>query len=454
MTAELLRLSDAPSARPGADAAAHWPRLTAATAHFDPPLGVIDRAALAYNAADLVRRAGGMPIRVASKSIRVRGILEAVLAQPGFAGVLAYTLPEALWLASPRSAAGTAGVTASGVGAGGGGAAGGGAGGGGAAGGSDIDDVVLGYPTTDRAAIARLAADELLAARVTLMIDDVAHLDLIDSIVAPSARASIRIAIELDASWRGPLGHLGVRRSPLHSPEQLAALARIVTERAGFTLVGVMAYEAQIAGLGDAPAGRPMRALLVRGIQRQSRAELRDRRARAIAAVSAVADAAGTPLQFVNGGGTGSLESTSAEAAVTELAAGSGLMGPHLFDTYRAFTPAPAASFALPVVRRPTDDIATLLGGGWIASGPPGPDRLPQVVWPEGLRMLGTEAAGEVQTPLRGPAARTLHVGDRVWLRHTKAGELSEHLDAFHVVDGDTVTGELPTYRGERKAFL
>jgi D-serine deaminase-like pyridoxal phosphate-dependent protein len=439
VTAELLRLSDVPSARPGADPTTHWPRLTAATAHLDPPLGVIDRAALAYNAADLVRRAGGMPIRVASKSIRVRGILEAVLAHPGFAGVLAYTLPEALWLASPRAAGGTAGATARR---------------GGASGGSDIADVVVGYPTTDRAAIARLGADEQLAARVTLMIDDVAHLDLIDSVVAPSARASIRIAIELDASWRGPLGHLGVRRSPLHTPGQLAGLARTVTERAGFTLVGVMAYEAQIAGLGDAPPGRPLRGMLVRGIQRQSRAELRDRRARAIAAVRAVAEAAGTPLQFVNGGGTGSLESTSSEPAVTELAAGSGLMGPHLFDTYRAFTPAPAASFALPVVRRPTDDIATLLGGGWIASGPPGPDRLPQVVWPEGLRMLGTEAAGEVQTPLRGPAARTLHVGDRVWLRHTKAGELSEHLDAFQVVDGDQVSGELPTYRGEGKVFL
>ncbi len=425
MTAELLRLTDVPGTRPGADAATHWPRLTAATAHLDPPLGVIDRAALAYNAADLVRRADGTPIRMASKSIRVRGILDAVLAQPGFAGVLAYTLPEALWLASPRTAAG-----------------------------SDITDVVLGYPTTDRAAIAHLAADEQLAARVTLMIDDVAHLDLIDRVVAPGARPSIRIAIELDASWRSPIGHLGVRRSPLHTPDQLAALARIVTERPGFTLVGVMAYEAQIAGLGDAPPGRPLRGALVRGIQRRSRAELRDRRARAIAAVSAIAEAAGTPLQFVNGGGTGSLESTAAEPAITELAAGSGLMGPHLFDTYRGFTPAPAAAFALPVVRRPTDDIATLLGGGWIASGPPGPDRLPQVVWPEGLRMLSAEAAGEVQTPLRGPAARALHVGDRVWLRHTKAGELSEHLDAFHVVDGDHITGELPTYRGEGKAFL
>lgn len=425
MTAELLRLREgAPAERPGATPAEFWPRLTAATAHLDPPLGVIDRAAFAFNAADLVRRAGGVPIRVASKSIRVRGLLEAVLAHPGFAGVLAYTLPEALWLADPSRAGG------------------------------GIDDVVLGYPTTDRAALARLAADEQLAARVTLMIDDVAHLDLIDSVVAPSARPSIRIALELDASWRGPLGHLGVRRSPLHEPEQLAALARAVTERPGFTLVGVMAYEAQIAGVGDAPPGRPMRGALVRGIQRRSRTELADRRGRAVAAVRSVADNAGTPLQFVNGGGTGSLESTAADSSVTELAAGSGLMGPHLFDTYRGFTPAPAAAFALPVVRRPTDDIATLLGGGWIASGPAGADRLPQVVWPEGLRMLGTEGAGEVQTPLRGPAARTLHVGDRVWLRHTKAGELSEHLDAFHVVDGDQVTGDLPTYRSEGKVFL
>jgi len=426
VTAELLRLHGAPRERPGANGAEHWPRLARATAELDPPFGVIDRAALAFNAADLVRRAGGRPIRVASKSIRVRGILEAVLAQPGFVGVLAYTLPEALWLADPREQ-----------------------------GGSDIDDVVVGYPTVDRGAIARLAADERLAACVTLMIDDVAHLDAIDAVVSPGRRPSIRIAIELDASWRAPLiGHLGVRRSPLHQPAQLAALARTVTERPGFTLVGVMAYEAQLAGLGDAPPGRPLRGALIRGIQSRSRAELRERRGRAVAAVRAIAAAAGTPLQFVNGGGTGSLESTGADASVTELAAGSGLMGPHLFDGYRAFTPAPAAAFALSVVRRPADDIVTLLGGGWVASGPPGADRLPQVVWPEGLRMLGAEAAGEVQTPLRGRAARTLRVGDQVWLRHTKAGELSEHLNTLYVVDDARVTGALLTYRGEGKAFL
>lgn len=425
-SAALLRLDDAPTERPGADPAAHWPRLTAATAPLDPPFGVIDRAALAYNAADLARRAGGVPIRVASKSIRVRGVLEAVLARPGFAGVLAYTLREALWLADSR-----------------------------ARGGSDLDDVVVGYPTADRAALARLVADEQLAARVTLMIDDVAHLELIDTVAAPGARPSIRVALELDASWKAPiLGHLGVRRSPLHTPEQLAALARTVTERKGFVLDGVMAYEAQLAGLGDALPGRPVRSALIRGIQWASRAELADRRGRAVAAVRAIAEAAGTPLRFVNGGGTGSLESTAADGSVTELAAGSGLLGPHLFDTYRAFTPAPAAAFALPVVRRPADDIATLLGGGWIASGPPGLDRLPQVVWPAGLRMLSTEAAGEVQTPVQGSAARSLRVGDRVWLRHTKAGELAEHLDSSAVVDGDRVVGELPTYRGEGKVFL
>src|SRR5690606_35909591 len=181
-----------------------------------------------------------------------------------------------------------------------------------------------------------------------------------------------------------------------------------------------MAYEAQIAGLTN--KGKP----IIQAMQRRSAAELRERRGRAVELVRRVAD-----LEFVNGGGTGSLESTHADPSVTEVAAGSGLFGPHLFDGYTAFRPAPAAAFALPVVRKPAAGIATLLGGGWIASGPPGRDRLPRIEWPRGLRMLPREGAGEVQTPVAGAAARELAVGDRVWLRHAKAGELSEHLDAF-----------------------
>jgi len=159
-------------------------------------------------------------------------------------------------------------------------------------------------------------------------------------------------------------------------------------------------------------------------------------------------------LEFVNGGGTGSLEATAADESVTEIAAGSGLFGPHLFDNYRHFKPAPAAAFALPVVRKPAPDRATLAGGGWIASGPPGADRVPQLVWPKGLRMVPREMAGEVQTPVVGASARSLRVGDRVWARHTKAGELSEHTNELYVVDGDCVSEVVPTYRGEGKAFL
>lgn len=207
-----------------------------------------------------------------------------------------------------------------------------------------------------------------------------------------------------------------------------------------------MAYEAQIAGIGDEPPGPRGRA--VRGTQAASAAELRYRRRRAVAAVRSVA-----PLEFVNGGGIGSLERTSAEDAVTEVAAGSGLYGPTLFDTYRAFAPRPVALFALPVVRRPATRMVAVAGGGWIASGPPGRDRALLPVHPAGLRLIATEGAGEVQTPLRGEAAGELLVGDRVWFRHAKAGDLREHLDALLVVETDGSVTTASTYRGEGKTF-
>jgi D-serine deaminase-like pyridoxal phosphate-dependent protein len=387
-----------------------WPALTAATHELDAPVGVLAVEALASNAFDLLDRAAGLPIRVASKSVRVRGVLDAVLALPGYRGILAYSLAEALWLAE------------------------------------SYDDIVVGYPTADRGALARLAADEQLASRVTIMIDDVAQLDLVDAVAKPGKRAVIRVAIELDASFRSrALGHVGVRRSPVYTPAQAETLAEAVVARRGFRLVGMMAYEAQIAGVTNAGSGKAA----IRAMQRASARELRERRGEAVRRVRDV-----TELEFVNGGGTGSIESTHEDTSVTEVAAGSGLFGPHLFDGYVHFQPAPAASFALDVVRRPSGDIATVLGGGWIASGPPAPDRIPKVVWPTGLRMIARESAGEVQTPLQGAAARTLAVGDRVWLRHTKAGELSEHLGAFALVENGALMGELLTYRGEGRVFL
>jgi D-serine deaminase-like pyridoxal phosphate-dependent protein len=210
-----------------------------------------------------------------------------------------------------------------------------------------------------------------------------------------------------------------------------------------------MAYEGQIAGVGDNPAGRPLYGRAIRYMQRKSGAELAVRRAAITAAVRAV-----TPLEFVNGGGTGSVEKTTTEAAVTEIGAGSGLYHPGLFDSYRGFTGRPAALFALPVVRRPGPGVVTALGGGYLASGAGDAARLPRPFLPAGLRLDKDEGAGEVQTPLLGRAADGLRIGDRVWLRHAKAGELCERFGELHLIDGDMITAIVPTYRGEGKAFL
>lgn len=403
-----------PTDQPWRDPARYWGGLSAATAALDTPYGAVSLPALAHNAHDMLRRAGGTTIRVASKSVRVRSVIESVLQLPGYSGVLAYTLREALWLAET------------------------------------IDDIVVGYPTVDREGIRTLATSPDLASRVTLMVDSIDHLDLIDSIIPPSARETIRLCLELDTAWKSRiLGRLGVFRSPISTPDQAKALAQVIAARSGFRLVGIMGYEAQIAGVINDPKGKPFLHGAVNYMQRNSTTELRERRGATVAAVESV-----TPLEFVNGGGTGSLERTAGDPSVTEIAAGSGLFGPHLFDDYSHFSPAPAAAFALSVVRKPTPDMATLLGGGWIASGPPGLDRLPRLAWPEGLEYVGRESAGEVQSPLTGRAAAALSVGDTVWLRHTKAGEISEHLNEFAIVDGDTIVDTVPTYRGEGKAFL
>jgi D-serine deaminase-like pyridoxal phosphate-dependent protein len=404
-------LSSNTATEPWKDPASYWGALTQAVSGISGPVAALSLPALRYNALDMVVRAGGVPIRVASKSVRVRAAIDATLEMAGYRGILAFTLPEALWLAETH------------------------------------DDVVLGYPTADRAAIAALVADEAAAARVTLMVDDPAQLDLIDAVAAPGSRPEIRLAIDADASWRAPgLGHIGVFRSPVHEPGEVAALGRQIAARPGFRLVGLMMYEAQIAGQGDATGSGDA---VIRWMQRRSSAELLQRRGEIVAALRDVA-----PLEFVNGGGTGSLEYTASDQSVTELTAGSGLLAGHLFDGYRSFDLAPAAAFALEVVRKPADDIATVLGGGWIASGPPIASRQPLPVWPAGLQTLPREGAGEVQTPLKGAAARGLKVGDRVWFRHSKSGELAERIDRYHVVDGADLIGEVPTYRGEGKAFL
>ncbi|MET7274901.1 amino acid deaminase/aldolase [Streptomyces flaveolus] len=396
--------------------AADRARYDRATAHLDAPVAIVDLEAFDANADDLVRRAGGKPIRVASKSVRCRALLERVLAKDGFAGIMSFTLAESLWLAR-----------------------------------SGFEDVLLAYPSADRAGYAELTADPKLASAVTVMVDDPAQLRFIDE-ARDGGREVVRVCLELDTSLRllGGRVRVGARRSPLHSPAQVADLARAVARRPGFQVVGVMAYEGHVAGVGDAVAGRPLRSRAVRLMQAAARRELAERRAAVVRAVRAVVP----DLEFVNGGGTGSVQHTAAEDAVTEIAAGSGLYVPRLFDNYTSFSGRPAALFAQPVVRRPGVGVVTVLGGGYPASGAAGADRLPVPYLPEGLRYDPQEGAGEVQTPLLGSPADDLLIGDKVWFRHAKAGELCERFDTLHLVEGDAVTSTVPTYRGEGRTYL
>ncbi|NGO78207.1 amino acid deaminase/aldolase [Streptomyces sp. YC504] len=391
-------------------------RYDRATAELDAPLAIVDLEAFDANADDLVRRAGGKPIRVASKSVRCRALLERVLARDGFAGIMSFTLAESLWLAR-----------------------------------SGFEDVLLAYPSADRAGFAELAADPKLAAAVTVMVDDPAQLRLIDA-ARNGGREEVRVCLELDTALKllGGRVRIGARRSPLHSPAQLADLARAVARTPGFRLVGIMAYEGHIAGVGDALFGRPVRSRAIRAMQSAARRELAARRAEAVRAVRAVAP----DLEFVNGGGTGSVQHTAAEDAVTEIAAGSGLYLPRLFDNYTSFSGRPAALFAQPVVRRPGVGVVTVLGGGYPASGAAGKDRSPVPYLPEGLSYDPQEGAGEVQTPLLGSPADDLRIGDKVWFRHAKAGELCERFEELHLIEGDRVTAAVPTYRGEGHTFL
>src|SRR5919112_4106969 len=207
-------------------------RLTRATSQVSAPLAVVDLDAFDANAADLLRRADGHPVRLASKSVRVRALVSRAL-DAGLSGVMAYSLREALWLV-----------------------------------GTGVRDVLVGYPTTDRAAIADLAADERARAEITLMIDDEAHVSLLRAALdaGPRGLPDVAVCIDVDTSLRVGLGpwaaYLGTRRSPLREAADVVRVARHAASTGGLRVRGLMCYDAQVAGLPDTdPAVRVVKRL-------------------------------------------------------------------------------------------------------------------------------------------------------------------------------------------------
>lgn len=387
-------------------------------ADVEAPFAFVDLEAMWANADSMLERSQDKRVRVASKSVRCRALLEAILGRDErFRGLMTYTLPETLWLAE-----------------------------------QGFEDLLLAYPTADVGALEELALRSAAGPQGApiVMVDCIEHLEMIESVLGKGA-PPLRVCIDVDASWwwLGGKVKIGPKRSPIHSVEQAVALAREIEKRPQIELDALMAYEGQISGVGDLPPGQRMRGAAIRFMQKRSAAEIAERRAAIVAALSDFVE-----LEIVNGGGTGSLEFTAAEEAVTEVTAGSGFYAPVSFDHYSRFDLTPAAAFALPVTRKPSEWVATALGGGYLASGPGNAGRLPAPWLPEGLRFDDEEGAGEVQTPLLGKAAGGLDVGDRVYLRHAKAGELCERFSTLLLVEGDTIVDEVPTYRGDGKAFL
>jgi len=376
------------------------------------PLALVDLGALEANVERLVSpaRARGKRIRVATKSVRCPALLERIAsASRGVVvGAMTYAAGECAVLMK-----------------------------------HGFDDFLLAYPTVQRTDLVQIADANRRGATARLIVDSAAHVEAAAS-TARRQDARIPVVIDVDASYRPVVGiHLGVRRSPLHDPAGVVSLARQIAASPDLRFDGIMMYEAQIAGLQDV-------GLAERAMKRLSRRDVVAQRASIVEALTRE----GLAPQVVNGGGTGSVDANAREAALTEIAAGSGFLDSHLFDGYRGLELAPASFFALQVARVPAPGLVTCHGGGWVASGPPGRDRLPIPVAPPGLSLLDLEGAGEVQTPLRVPRGTRLDVGDSVLFRHAKAGELAEHVNEYLLVEGERVVDRVKTYRGLGQCFL
>jgi D-serine deaminase-like pyridoxal phosphate-dependent protein len=378
------------------------------------PTAFLDREAFEANVQRTKERADGVPVRVASKSVRCRAVLERLLEEPGFEGLMCYTGDEAVDLAA-----------------------------------EGFEDLLVAYPTVDRAELGRVAEAVADGARIVLMVDSQAHVERVGA-VASEAGADVPLCIDLDLSTEHLGVYFGVQRSPIRTPEAATAVAETIAETEGVHLSGLMGYEAQLAGLPDRnPANNPVKNAVIRRLKERSRPVVRERRQ----AVAAALDEE-YGLEFVNGGGTGSIEFTRADPWVTEVTAGSAFYAPRQFDWYDDVAYEPAAGYAIEVTREPDDGVYTCRGGGYVASGPVGEDKAPVPWLPDGARLREDEGAGEVQTPVLYDGEADLPVGDPVVMRHGKAGELCRFFEELAVVEGEEIVETHPTYRGEGKCYI
>lgn len=379
------------------------------------PFAFVDLDLFEQNRVQILRRAGTKPVRIASKSIRCLLLIQRLLASdPRFTGVMCFSAPEAVFLSQ-----------------------------------HGLDDLLIGYPCWHPAQIRAVCTEIRRGKTITLMLDSQRHVRHLAAIAA-AENVVLPVCLDIDLSLDLPGLHFGVWRSPVTAPTAALGVWEVIQRSPRLRLDGVMGYEAQIAGLGDQAPGQRTKNMLIRLLKRRSLRLIKQRRATIVEALCA----AGAALRFVNGGGTGSLETTAQEAAVTEVTAGSGFFSPALFDQYRQFQHLPAAGFATEIVRQPQPHIYTCHGGGYIASGAVGTAKQPLPYLPRGAHLLPLEGAGEVQTPVRYRGDEQLSLGDPIFFRHSKAGELCERFNTLLLIQNGRIVEQAPTYRGAGHSFL
>jgi D-serine deaminase-like pyridoxal phosphate-dependent protein len=379
------------------------------------PFAFVDLDLLDQNIGTIAARAQGKQMRLASKSLRSVAVMKRILAADTcFQGIMCFTAREAVYLAT-----------------------------------QGFDDLLLGYPIWHEQDIAAVAQATSAGSSITLMVDSVEHVEQIER-VAQRHGVQLPLCLDIDMSSDFPGLHFGVWRSPLRTAAQVRPLIEHILASEHVQLAGVMGYEAQIAGVGDAQAGQVAKNALIRWLKQRSRQELAARRAEIVELVKEC----GVQLRFVNGGGTGSIATTRQEEVITEITVGSGFYSPTLFDNFSDFRYQPAAGYAIEIVRQPAPTLYTCQGGGYTASGVAGPDKQPRPYLPAEAHLTTLEGAGEVQTPVRYKGPIALQVGDPIFMRHAKAGELCERFTHLLLVANGTIVDEVTTYRGDGQCFI
>lgn len=379
------------------------------------PFAFIDLDRFDDNVEAIALRAKQKNIRIASKSIRCLALIKRIIkSNLKYKGIMAYSAQEAAWLAD-----------------------------------NGFDDILIGYPCYHQQDITLVIEKIKQGKLITLMVDLPEHVAQINQI-ATQHQCIVPLCIDIDMSSNFSVLHFGVFRSNITTAKKALALYKIIKTHSNVKLEGLMGYEAQIAGLNDEMPHQFLMNQLVKVLKNKSLKEIKQRRKVIVEALQNE----GATFRFINGGGTGSLEFTTQEASVTEVTAGSGFYSSGLFDHFSNFKHFPAAAYAIEIVRQPKENIFTCLGGGYVASGKMGYDKLPKPFLPKGFTLITNEGVGEVQTPIVYKGDEKLQLGDPIFLRHAKAGELCERFEHLYLISNGKIVDKVKTYRGEGKCFL